>query len=106
MRSGRLLRLRPGLAGTPDGTILWGGSALASEGIDCDRGLVRVTASYRARGKWWLARTFYRLGSRQLGLVRSERFRATPRVRKKYDREVTQLRPFPSCRGVAARRQV
>src|SRR5205823_847335 len=30
VRSGRLLRLGPRLAGSPDGTILWGGSALAS----------------------------------------------------------------------------
>jgi hypothetical protein len=106
VRSGRLLRLRPGRAGTPDGTVLWGGSALASEGIDCDRGLIRITASYFARMRWWVTRTFYRVGSRRLGLVRSERLRGTPRVRKRYEREVVQLRPFPSCHGVAAKRQV
>jgi hypothetical protein len=106
IRSGRLLRLRPGLAGLPDGTISWGGFALASEGIDCDRGLVRVTASFFSRRSWRLTRTFYRVGPRRLGFVRSERLRATPRLRRKYEREVSQLRPFPSCHGVAARRQV
>ena len=105
VRSGRLVRLRAGPASTPDG-ISWGGFALASAGIDCDRGLVRITASYRARGRWWVTRTFYRVGSRRLGLVRSERLRGTPRVRKRYEREVVQLRPFPSCHGAAAKRQV
>ena len=105
VRSGRLLRLRAGLADTPDG-ISWGGFALASSGIDCDRGLVRITASYFSRRRWRLTRTFYRVSLRRLGFVGSERLRATPRVRKRYEHEVSQLRPFPSCRGVAAKRQV
>ena len=105
VRSGRLIRLRPGLAGNL-GEISWGGFAQASQGIDCDGGLIRVTAFYVLRDRWRLTRTFYRVESTRLGLVRSERLRATARTRKKYEHETSQLRPFPSCRRVAAKRQV
>ena len=105
VRSGRLIRLRPGRAGNL-GEISWGGFAQASQGIDCDGGLIRVTAVYVLHDRWRLTRTFYRVESTRLGLVRSERLRATARTRKKYEHETSQLRPFPSCRGVAAKRQV
>jgi hypothetical protein len=103
-RSGNLLRLAPPRAWPSEGAV-WGGFASAYAGIDCARGLIRRTSTVVApSGLWDVWRDFYRVGRNRIRIVRSQHLRGSWRLTRRYDDELSQARPFPTCRGVAARR--
>jgi hypothetical protein len=102
-RSGKLVRLAAPRAWPSEGAS-WGGFASSYSGIDCARGLIRRTSAGLSNGRWDLWRDFYRVGPNRIRLVRSQHLRGSWRLTRKYGDELSQARPFPSCRGVAARR--
>jgi hypothetical protein len=107
VRRARLIALRI-VPRAFDNVFSWGGFAAAYSGIDCAGGLVRDTSAVLATdGRHWLVeRRFYRIGETAIIRGRTQRLRGSERVTNRFRRELMQRRPFPSCGGVAARRQV